>query len=118
MQLVITELTLSCATVHNSFANKVQFLYHTSPFVLGTEELADLYSSENDQEISSMTSYIFSPFTHLTQMQRMKVERRVQDICSSIPIFGSFMTKCNITRNPCYLVSLIFTCLNLLELIG
>ncbi|KAG2547397.1 putative B3 domain-containing protein Os03g0621600 isoform X2 [Panicum virgatum] len=63
----------------------------------------DLYSSENDQEISSMTSYIFSPFTHLTQMQRMKVEKRVQDICSSIPIFGSVMTKCNITRNPCYL---------------
>ncbi|PAN46118.1 hypothetical protein PAHAL_9G164300 [Panicum hallii] len=63
----------------------------------------DVYSSENDQEISSMTSYIFSPFTHLTQKQRMKVEKRVQDICSSIPIFGSVMTKCNITRNPRYL---------------
>ena len=118
MHLVITELTLSCATVRNSFADKVQFLYHTSPLVLGTEEFADVYSSESDQEIYSTASYIFPPSTHLTQMQRMKVERRVQDICSSIPIFGSFMTKCNITRNPCYLVSLIFPCLNLLELIG
>ncbi|KAG0548518.1 hypothetical protein BDA96_01G173400 [Sorghum bicolor] len=64
---------------------------------------ADISSSEDDQEISSATKYIFSPSTHLTQMQRMKVENRVQGVCSSIPIFGSVMTKCNITRSPCYL---------------
>ncbi|KAG2536579.1 hypothetical protein PVAP13_9NG197573 [Panicum virgatum] len=51
-----------------------------------------LNAPESDQEIYSTASYIFPPSTHLTQMQRMKH-----------PIFGSVMTKCNITRNPCYL---------------
>ncbi|CAL4934779.1 unnamed protein product [Urochloa decumbens] len=64
---------------------------------------SDVYSSEDDQETSSVNSYIFSPSTHLTQMQRMKVEKKVREICSSIPIFGSVMKKSSITRNPCYL---------------
>lgn len=79
-----------------------------SLLILCTEVSADVSSSEDDQEISSATKYIFLPSTRLTQMQRLKVEKRVQDVCSSIPIFGSVMAKCNITRDPCYLVSFIF----------
>lgn len=121
MHLVITWLILLCVTVYNSCAVLVNsYILLTLFFFWCTEAgCAGISSSEDDQEISSATKYIFSPSTHLTQMQRMKVEKRVQDVCSSTPIFGCVMTKCNITRNPCYLVSLIFfPCLNVFVIIS
>ncbi|XP_062208972.1 putative B3 domain-containing protein Os03g0621600 [Phragmites australis] len=41
--------------------------------------------------------------THLTPMQSMKVEKKVRAVCPDIPMFGTVMTKSNITRHPCYL---------------
>lgn len=109
MKLSSSTIPLDAFGNNNSRTNTIVCIIHLqlpTPcllFFLGGT--GDVSSSEDSEEIPAVTSCIFSPLTRLTQAQRMKIEKKVRAVGSDIPMFGAVMTKSNITRDPCYLVS-------------
>ncbi|KAL6637451.1 hypothetical protein ACP70R_025023 [Stipagrostis hirtigluma subsp. patula] len=87
--------------VPNQCKSKVNVRSSTTD--LDASESADDSSSDDDQEISPVPSYILSSLAHVTQMQRMKVEKIARSLHTDTPIYGAVMVKTNITRQPCCL---------------
>ena len=69
--------------------------------------LGDISPSEDDDEAHAVPSRILAKGTllDLNQVQKKKLEEKIQAIYKDIPIYGCAMRKTTISGKPCTLVS-------------
>lgn len=70
-------------------------------------------TSSEEHEAHSVPRYILPRRTNLTNVQKKKVEEKVEAICSEIPIYGCAMKKNNISGKRQDVVSFFCSSINI-----